>query len=367
MKNQEGDKAKLDVKLREALPLVEFSARLAEIQLAVGRRFMGENPLTSKEWQTKPGHRMLCKLYSTKTHMCAHGLKDPEFGMPVRKSTKLVTTSKSISEDLGLLCPGGHDHRVIKSAWRDEKGKRVNASAWRGGYNLEFSNNILDAFEKQLKADIKKCFAVTQLDSDLVRKKLLDDVPQSIRQHMARRRMLDDVPASIRRALEPHQSQLKEQATAKRRKELLDDVPLSIKTKLNLEKPQERDLEEEACILKAWRQKEILKGTTKAIQDKIEERRRQRLSAGPYEKTTHFDERSATVTRPAWTPPLTTSTPTRAQCTNGKRTVSWPPGVTRDNPVRTIKTYCLIGLRDRVRNPRVVVARPQCSRQKPRR
>ena len=34
---------------------------------------------------------------------------------------------------------------------------------------MKFCNNILDAFEKQLKADIKECFAVTQLDSDLVR------------------------------------------------------------------------------------------------------------------------------------------------------------------------------------------------------
>ena len=48
MKNHEGYQAKLDVKLMEPLPLVELSARLAEIQLAAGRHFLGENPLTSK-------------------------------------------------------------------------------------------------------------------------------------------------------------------------------------------------------------------------------------------------------------------------------------------------------------------------------
>ena len=83
MKNHEGYQAKLDLKLKEAIPLVEFSARLAEIQLSAGRHFMGENPLTSKAWQTAPGLKMQRMLFSTRTHLCAHGLKDPEFGMPV--------------------------------------------------------------------------------------------------------------------------------------------------------------------------------------------------------------------------------------------------------------------------------------------
>ena len=103
---------------------------------------MGENPLTSKAWQTKPGQRMLRMLYPTKTHMCAHGLKDPEWGMPVRKSTMLVTTSETVSRSLGLRCPGGHDHRQIKSTWRDPSGRRVNASAYCGGYTTEFAADL---------------------------------------------------------------------------------------------------------------------------------------------------------------------------------------------------------------------------------
>ncbi len=83
------------MKIKEAWPLVEFNARLAEIQVAGGRHFLGENPLTSKAWQTKPGQRMLRMLFPTKTHLCAHGLKDPEWGMPIKKSTMLVTTSET--------------------------------------------------------------------------------------------------------------------------------------------------------------------------------------------------------------------------------------------------------------------------------
>ena len=184
MKNHSGYQEKLDLKIKEALPLVEFSARLAEIQVAGGRHFLGENPLTSKAWQTKPGQRMLRMLFPTKTHFCAHGLKDPEWGMPIKKSTMLVTTSENVSRSLGLQCPGGHDHRQIKSTWRDLSGRRVNASEWCGGYSAEFATNILVAFEKQLKTEILDCFTIAGLGNDVAaraRRAALDDVPLSIR------------------------------------------------------------------------------------------------------------------------------------------------------------------------------------------
>ena len=68
------------------------------------------------------------------------------------------------------------------------------------------------------------------------------------------------------------------------------------------QQPEEPDLEEQARILKDWRQREILNGTSKAIQEKIQERRRKQLLAGPYEKTSAHEKRSATVLRPTWTP-----------------------------------------------------------------
>ena len=89
---------------------------------------------------------------------------------------------------------------------------------------------------------------------------------------------------------------MREANKAKRRRHLLDDVPLGIRAKLAQEAP---DLEEEARILKAWRQRDILNGTSRAIQEKIEERRRKKLLAGPYEKSSEHDKRSATVIRPS--------------------------------------------------------------------
>ena len=68
-KNWPGHEEKLKQKIKEDIPLVEFSSQLAEMQLAGGRHFMGENPLTSRAWQTKPGQRMMTMLYPVTTHM----------------------------------------------------------------------------------------------------------------------------------------------------------------------------------------------------------------------------------------------------------------------------------------------------------
>jgi hypothetical protein len=63
MKNWPGHQEKLARLVLEAMPLVEFSSKLAEIQLASGRRFWGENPLTSRAWRTRPGQKMMNILY----------------------------------------------------------------------------------------------------------------------------------------------------------------------------------------------------------------------------------------------------------------------------------------------------------------
>ena len=115
------------------------------------------------------------------------------------------------------------------------------------------------------------------------KKKLLDDVPLSIRINLEdqhKKKTLDDVPLSIRRNLEPQQAAITKEDKLKRRRYLLDDLPMSIKKELekSRQQPEEQpDLDEQAKILKSWRQREILNGTSKGIQDKIQERRRKQL------------------------------------------------------------------------------------------
>ena len=47
--------------------------------------------------------------------MCAHGMvqgDEPGLG-EVRKTTRLITNSKSIADAVGVRCPGGHRHIVL--------------------------------------------------------------------------------------------------------------------------------------------------------------------------------------------------------------------------------------------------------------
>ena len=73
------------------------------------------------------------------------------------------------------------------------------------------------------------------------------------------KKMLDDVPLSIRRNLEPQQAGITQEDKLKRRRYLLDDLPMSIKKELEKARQQpeqQPDLDEQARILKSWRQRE---------------------------------------------------------------------------------------------------------------
>ena len=121
--------------------------------------------------------------------------------MPVSKATKLVTSSEPVSQALGLKCTG-HEHRQIKGTWRHLSGRRIDASAWCGGYTTDFSTNVLTAFEKQLKKEILECFATAGMENSLeaqarqaeLQQEPLDDL------RARRRAMLDDMPTSVREA-----------------------------------------------------------------------------------------------------------------------------------------------------------------------
>ena len=81
--------------------------------------------------------KMMKKLYPVTTHVCAHGLRDPELGQPARNATRLVVSNGAVSEALALPCPGDHSHRWIEGTWRD-RCKRVDAAARCGGYTRIF-------------------------------------------------------------------------------------------------------------------------------------------------------------------------------------------------------------------------------------
>jgi hypothetical protein len=104
----------------------------------------------------------------------------------VRKASRLVLSSRAVSEALALRCPGNHSHRQIQGTWRSN-GKRVDAAAWCGGYTNEFATHVLEGFEKQLNNDMGAHSRRAEMEQVPLnglkarRQALLDDVPSSIR------------------------------------------------------------------------------------------------------------------------------------------------------------------------------------------
>ena len=104
LQNLQKDKDAVLAKQLAGIPFVRVSAHLADMQLAGGRHFLGENPLRSRAWATAPGRHMLERLWAAGTDMCAHGLREPEYGMPAKKATQLVVTTERVAQRLGRRC-----------------------------------------------------------------------------------------------------------------------------------------------------------------------------------------------------------------------------------------------------------------------
>ena len=109
---------------------------------------------------------MLNNMSSTVTDMCSHGLVDPEWGVPVRKSTRLVATSAFVTETLGARCTKDHHHRAISGNWSYD-GRKVTASSWAGGHTTTFAMRVLRAFEAELLRNTLHCYEAFGLENDL--------------------------------------------------------------------------------------------------------------------------------------------------------------------------------------------------------
>ena len=190
----------LDKKRAEHSVFISFALQVARKQKRAGRHYLGENPLSSRAWLTKPGKALMGESEVVRTHMCAWNLKCTETGLGVRKPTRLVVSNKQVAIDMGKLCTRQHDHRPISGTWR-VNGKRMSASVYAGGYTEGFCVGILESFERAINAEMFETYVITGFENDVRaqgRRALLDDVPLDI--HKARRRaLLDDVPHSVRR------------------------------------------------------------------------------------------------------------------------------------------------------------------------
>ena len=79
--------------------------------------------------------------------MCMYNKNTPDTGEFVRKPTRLKG-SKEVIDSCSRRCDGSHEHCVIEGSMKLENGKRVNVSAWAGGYTKAFAMQLLKGAER---------------------------------------------------------------------------------------------------------------------------------------------------------------------------------------------------------------------------
>ena len=109
------DPAVVKKEVQQGTQHVEFSVRIAEIQMKAGRGFLFEHPRYADSWKGESLGRLRQHrdVFSVMVDMCQFGLKSKQ-GEPVLKPTILLTNVKEIAERMAKTCPRLHAHASLE-------------------------------------------------------------------------------------------------------------------------------------------------------------------------------------------------------------------------------------------------------------
>ena len=134
---------------KEAKVLVTFAVELCKLQLAAGRHFVLENPLTSAAWTLQEVLDLVDRpdVFSVVIDQCVFGLMNAS-GELHRKATKLVTSSQAlVSLMQGHRCDGSHHHAPVIG------GSKVSRPA--GHYPPALASALVQSFQNQFDFESK--------------------------------------------------------------------------------------------------------------------------------------------------------------------------------------------------------------------
>eukprot|EP00972_Heterocapsa_arctica_P035103 5169488-Heterocapsa_arctica.AAC.1 len=92
-------------KLR-ATKMFNYACERCEEQLDRGDDAILEHPWSSWGWSLPAAKRLLKRMISVRSDACAHGLKDPVNGKPMKKDTLWLVSNPTLAEALNKQCPG---------------------------------------------------------------------------------------------------------------------------------------------------------------------------------------------------------------------------------------------------------------------
>ena len=113
MRTPEG-KEKVERAREEGTKHLEFCCKIYALQMAAGRYFIHEHPLTATSWATEcmTKLRECPAVYTAEAHMCAFGMQSRDRHGPgyAKKPTRFLTNSVVSAKALSRRCPNNHRH-----------------------------------------------------------------------------------------------------------------------------------------------------------------------------------------------------------------------------------------------------------------
>ena len=126
----------------ESRKLLRFASAVALHRQRRGKAILGENPLLSRAWHEPPIVDGFGHLPQGICDQCQYGLKHPENGMPLKKSTRFSGQEEIVAQ-LRQRCPGHHEHHPIEGSVRTDQFGTISLSAWAGGYPIPLCRAIM--------------------------------------------------------------------------------------------------------------------------------------------------------------------------------------------------------------------------------
>lgn len=118
---------------------LELCSLICKIQVTNQRHFTAEKPGTSDLWNQGEVQQMLALTKTVRLDQCRFGLVHPEDDRPLKKYTRLQTTSNQIVRNLdGRFCRKDHDHAQIAGSCRHQ-GERIALSRFAAFYPRIFA------------------------------------------------------------------------------------------------------------------------------------------------------------------------------------------------------------------------------------
>ena len=135
--------------MKTAKQLIDFAARIYELQVKSGRVFVHEHPTTAKSWGEPSVVRLmgLKGVQKYELDMCQYNLRPTSGDGFHKKPTTLLTNSAIVGEYLAKKCQKDHQHMPL------EGGDRCSRAAT---YTPEFCEAIVEAYKLHLDVHRKK-------------------------------------------------------------------------------------------------------------------------------------------------------------------------------------------------------------------